>query len=100
LKLNFREMENVVVRLFITKKKLVKKFAEELAYLQIRADWWFYVASGDKEENQSEWIRLLCGDKKGDIISRYVDFTKIYNRQVRIYGRTREAVLSTTDMQG
>ena len=56
--------------------------------------------NGDKEENQSEWIRLLCGDKKGDIISRYVDFTKIYNRQVRIYGRTREAVLSTTDMQG
>lgn len=30
------------MKLFITKKKLVKKLAEELAYLQIRADWWHY----------------------------------------------------------
>lgn len=30
------------MRFFITKKKLIKKLAEELAYLQIRADWWYY----------------------------------------------------------
>ena len=45
-----KEKENTYMRLFITKKKLVKKFAEELAYLQIRADWWYYVYSG--KDNQ------------------------------------------------
>lgn len=49
----YKEKENKILRLFITKKKLIRKFAEEMAYLQIRADWWFYVASGDKEENQN-----------------------------------------------
>lgn len=34
-----------MMRLFITKKKLIKKLSEELAYLQIRADWWYYVSS-------------------------------------------------------
>lgn len=46
----YKEKENVILRLFISKKKLIKKFAEELAYLQIRADWWFYVVSGDKKD--------------------------------------------------
>lgn len=32
----------------ISRKKLVKVFAEELAYLQIRADWWFYCFPNDK----------------------------------------------------
>lgn len=40
------------MRLFITKKKLIKKFAEELAYLQIRADWWYYVSHMKDEEKQ------------------------------------------------
>jgi hypothetical protein len=42
------------MRFFITKKKLIKKLAEELAYLQIRADWWYYCfpsESADKENN-------------------------------------------------
>ena len=36
------------MRLFITKKKLIKKLAEELAYLQIRADWWYYCFPDEK----------------------------------------------------
>ena len=42
------------MKLFITKKKLVKKLAEEMAYLQINADWWFYCYPHeivDKESN-------------------------------------------------
>ena len=27
--------------------------------------------------------------------SQYVDFTKVYNEQIRLYGKTREAVLET-----
>lgn len=32
---------------------------------------------------------------KKDIISQYVDFTKVYHEQVKQYGRRREAVLET-----
>lgn len=32
---------------------------------------------------------------KGDIISQYVSFTRIYNEQVKLHGRTRKAVLQT-----
>ena len=69
------------MKLFFTKKKLVKKFAEELAYLQIRADWWFYVASGDKEENQNmsnsqlegvTELRCICNDL--GILNEVYDF--------------------------
>lgn len=39
------------MKLFITKKKLVKKIAEEVAYLQLKADWWYYCFGGGKEPN-------------------------------------------------
>ena len=43
------------MRLFITKKKLIKKLAEELAYLQIRADWWYYCFPSEKvDENTTK----------------------------------------------
>jgi hypothetical protein len=40
-------------------------------------------------------VKILYGESKGDIISQYVAFTKVYNEQVRENGRTREAVLET-----
>ncbi len=74
------------MRLFITKKKLVKKFAEELAYLQIRADWWFYVTNGDKEENRNmsnmelegvTELRCICQD--------FGILNEVYNKAYKIY---------------
>ena len=38
---------------------------------------------------------MLYGEGKKDIISQYVDFTRVYNEQVKQYGNTREAVLET-----
>jgi len=38
-------------------------------------------------------VRMIYDGKEGDIISQYVAFTKIYNEQVKLYGRTRETVL-------
>ncbi len=38
---------------------------------------------------------IYDGGKEGDIINQYVAFTKIYNEQVKLHGRTREAVLET-----
>lgn len=38
---------------------------------------------------------MLYGDGNGDIISQYVTFTKIYQEQARLLGRTVEAVQET-----
>ncbi len=40
-------------------------------------------------------VRMIYDGQDGDIINQYVNFTKIYNDQVRQYGRTREAVMET-----
>ena len=40
-------------------------------------------------------VKMIYDGKEGDIINQYVAFTKIYNEQVKLYGRTREAVLET-----
>ncbi len=40
-------------------------------------------------------IRMIYDGKEGDIINQYVAFTKIYNEQVKLHGRTREAALET-----
>lgn len=75
------------MRLFITKKKLIKKFAEELAYLQIRADWWYYVSQVKEEEKQNmssmeldavTELRCICHDL-GIIKEVYDKAYKIYD---------------------
>lgn len=38
---------------------------------------------------------MLYGDGNGDIISQYVSFTKVYQQQARLLGRTAEAVRET-----
>ena len=38
---------------------------------------------------------MLYGDGNGDIISQYVTFTKIYQEQARLLGKTVEAVRET-----
>lgn len=40
-------------------------------------------------------VKVLYGEGKDDIISQYVSFTKVYHEQVKLYGRTRKAVLET-----
>lgn len=38
-------------------------------------------------------VKMIYDGQKGDIINQYVTFTRIYNEQIKLYGRTREAVL-------
>ena len=38
---------------------------------------------------------MIYDGKDNDIISQYVAFTKVYDEQVKLYGRTREAVTNT-----
>ena len=40
-------------------------------------------------------VKMIYDGEEGDIINQYVTFTRIYNEQVKRYGRTREAVLET-----
>lgn len=75
------------MKLFITKKKLVKKIAEELAYLQIKADWWYYVSNfegNEKREMSSKEIdgvtelRCIC-HSLGILEEVYEEAYKIYD---------------------
>lgn len=38
---------------------------------------------------------MIYDGEKGDIINQYVTFTKIYNDQIKLHGRTRKAVWET-----
>ena len=38
---------------------------------------------------------VLYGTDEDDIISQYVTFTKVYNEQMKQYGRTRETIMET-----
>ena len=50
---------------------------------------------GGKECAIEVKVKVLYGGKGNDIISQYVNFTKVYNEQVKQYGRSREAVTET-----
>ena len=52
----------------------------------------FFDGDGEFLEVKAE---ILYGEGKGDIISQYVAFTRVYNEQVKRYGRTQEAVQET-----
>lgn len=40
-------------------------------------------------------VHVIYDGKQGDIISQYVTFTKIYRKQMALYGKTQKAVLET-----
>ncbi len=50
---------------------------------------------GGKECAIEVKVKVLYGGEGNDIISQYVAFTKVYNEQVKQYGRSREAVTET-----
>ncbi|MCI8485106.1 MAG: hypothetical protein HFH41_12330 [Lachnospiraceae bacterium] len=43
-------------------------------------------------------VKMIYDGKDNDIISQYVSFTKVYDEQVKLYGRTREAVTNTINI--
>lgn len=38
---------------------------------------------------------MISDGKQGDIINQYVTFTKIFNEQVKLHGRTKTTMLET-----
>ncbi|GFI49744.1 hypothetical protein IMSAGC020_00944 [Lachnospiraceae bacterium] len=110
---------NIIIRIFLYLAHTWNEYIESTRQnrygskkLAVPRPEFYVIYSGDRKD-RPKWLRLseeffegnkeyleinvkvLYGDGKGDIISQYVDFTKVYNEQVRLYGKTREAVLST-----
>ena len=50
---------------------------------------------GGEESSVEVKVKVIFDGKKGDIINQFVEFTKVYNEQVKLYGRTRKAVIET-----
>ncbi len=40
-------------------------------------------------------VRVICENDTDDIINQYIIFCKVYNEQMKLYGRTRKAVTET-----
>lgn len=73
----------------------------------------FYVIYTGDRKDRTEWyslseeffnghqtqlevkVKVLYEGNKGDILSQYIDFTKVYTSQVKLHGRTRKAVMET-----
>ncbi len=50
----------------------------------------------DGESDQLDLkVKVLYGTNKDDVISQYVTFTKVYDEQRKLYGRTRDSIINT-----
>ena len=89
--------ENIRMRFFATKKKLIKTLAEELAYLQIRADWWYYCFNDGKNpdkviDNDTEITVRDMSSSELDLVTevktiaiRFNILPKVYEEAYKIY---------------
>nr|WP_302584551.1 hypothetical protein [uncultured Schaedlerella sp.] len=111
--------KNIIIRIFLYLAHIWNEYIENTKQnrygskkLLVPRPELYVIYTGDRK-TRPEWIRLseeffegnkeflevnvkvLYGEGKDDIISQYVDFTKVYNEQVKLHGKTREAVLET-----
>ena len=111
--------KNIIIRIFLYLAHIWNEYIENTKQnrygskkLIVPRPELYVIYTGDRK-TRPEWIRLseeffegnkeflevnvkvLYGEGKGDIISQYVDFTKVYNEQVKLHGKIREAVLET-----
>ena len=81
------------MRLFITKKKLIKALAEEIAYLQIKADWWNYCFPNDVVDKDNKNItKQDMSSSKLDLVTevraiamRLDILSQVYEEAYKIY---------------
>ena len=62
-------------------------------YVSLSEEFW-----GGEECAIDVKVKMIYDGKDNDIISQYVAFTKVYDEQVKLYGRTREAVTNTINI--
>ena len=87
-----KEKENTYMRLFITKKRLIKILAEEIAYLQIRADWWYYCFSNDMVDKENNITKQDMSSSELDLVTevraiamRFDILPQVYEEAYKIY---------------
>ena len=87
-----KEKENTYMRLFITKKRLVKILAEEIAYLQIKADWWYYCFSNDMVDKENNITKQDMSSSELDLVTevraiamRFDILPQVYEEAYKIY---------------
>ena len=80
------------MRLFITKKKLIKALAEEIAYLQIKADWWYYYFSNDMVDKENNITKQDMSSSELDLVTevraiamRFDILSQVYEKAYKIY---------------
>ena len=74
------------MKVFITKKKLVNEFAKELAYLQIRADWWHYASRAEDKYSQNMSSKMLDDVAELRCICSNLGIMKaVYEKAYKIY---------------
>ena len=83
--------DSVFTNLFQDKKYLIQLYrALHPEYLSLSEEFF-----GGQKGFLDVKVKVLYGDDKDDIISQYVTFTKVYNEQMKVHGRTREAIMET-----
>lgn len=80
------------MKLFITKKKLIKYLAEELAYLQIRADWWYYCFPHEMVDRESNITNQDMASAQIDLVTEVRNIAhglgilkEVYEEAYKIY---------------
>ena len=80
------------MKLFITKKKLVKTLAEEIAYLQIKADWWYYCFPSDVVDKESNITKQDMSSSELELVTevraiaiRFDILSQVYEEAYKIY---------------
>lgn len=69
------------MKIFITRKKLIKKFAEEMARLQIEADRFYYI---NKDNKMSDFVLNYASELK-DFSKRLGICNEMYQEAYKIY---------------
>ena len=69
------------IRFILTKKRLIKEFAEEMARLQKRADRWYYI---DKNQEMADFVLNYASEIK-DFASKLGICDEMYQEAYKIY---------------
>lgn len=78
------------MKLLITRKKMIRTFAEELAYLQIRADWWYYcfpkemVVENTTKQDMSDQMLSDVSELRR-VCDAFGILKEVYNEAYKIY---------------
>lgn len=75
---------------FIRKKKLIKTLAEEIAYLQIRADWWYYCFKHEVLDKENNITKQNMSSGELDLVSEVRNIAHTFGILKEVYEEAYE----------